>query len=84
MNWTKIITNTNDLLALLYLPFILIWVILVAVIIKFLDISVIEALGLGTATGILLAILKDVFQYYFRRAPQNSTTIPPEPPPPGG
>lgn len=83
----KVIKNFNDLLAMLYLPFVLVWVILVALIIKFLDISVIEALGLGTATGILLAILKDIFQFYFRKAPQNSTTPePPQPPtpPPGG
>jgi len=57
----------NDFLALIFLPFIIVWVIMVCLIINFLTVSVIEALGLGTATGILLAVLKDIFQFYFRK-----------------
>ncbi len=56
----------NDVLALVFLAFLILWLGLVFAIFKFSDISVVEALGLGTATGILLAILKDVFQFYFR------------------
>lgn len=72
----KLLKQFNDLLALLYLPFVLVWLVLVCLAVKFLDMSTVEALGLGTATGILLAILKDIFQFYFRKA-QDTTTKPP-------
>lgn len=61
-----IIEKFNDVLAILYLVFILVWVAGIILAVKFTGISVVEALGLGTATGVLLAILKDVFQFYFR------------------
>jgi len=75
------IKKVNDLLAILYLPFLLIWIVIVAGIVKFLDVSVVEALGLGTATGIILATFKDIYQFYFRKAPPDTPT-PPTPPPP--
>lgn len=85
--------NFNDMLAILYLPFLLLWVVMLALIIKFMEVSAIEALGLGTATGLLLGILGNIYQFYFRRAPPapgdtsttlsaTSTTTPPNEPTP--
>jgi hypothetical protein len=75
------IKKVNDLLAILYLPFVLVWIVLVAGIVKFLNVSVVEALGLGTATGIILATFKDIYQFYFRKAPPDTPTAPTPPPP---
>ncbi len=60
--------NFNDLLALLYFPFILIWIVLIAVIYKYVDVNMIESLGLGTATGLILAKFNDIYQFYFRKS----------------
>ena len=60
--------NFNDFLALLSLPFVLVWVAIAVALFKWVGVTVIEAFGLGTGTGIVLAILKDVFQFYFRKA----------------
>jgi 4-hydroxybenzoate polyprenyltransferase len=66
---TKFVPQTfNDLLALLYFPFILIWIVLIAIIYKYVDINMIEALGLGTATGIILSKFNDIYQFYFRKS----------------
>ncbi len=63
----KLFKNFRDLLALIYLPFVIVWFIAVCLAVKLIDISVIEALGLGTATGLLLAKLSDIIQFYFRK-----------------
>ncbi len=68
------IEKFNDALALFYMVFMVVWVALTILAVHFLDISVVEALGLGTATGVLLAILKDVFQFYFRTNKPTDTT----------
>ncbi len=68
------IEKFNDALALFYMVFMVVWVLLTILAVHFLDISVVEALGLGTATGVLLAILKDVFQFYFRMNKPTDTT----------
>ncbi len=60
------IEKFNDFLALMYMVFVLGWIAMVVWVIKTTDLDSAESLGLGTATGILLAILKDVFQFYFR------------------
>lgn len=75
------IKQFNDLLALIYLVFVLVWIAGVAALIKLVGISTIEALGLGTATGVLLAILKDVFQFYFRTRPPTDEPVTPTTPP---
>lgn len=73
------IEKFNDFLALIYLGFVLVWIAGVGCMVHYFSISVIEALGLGTATGILLAILKDVFQFYFRtNKPPGTTETPPK------
>ncbi len=59
----------NDFLAVVYLIFILLWMVIIVQAVRLLNLSVVESLGLGTATGILLAILKEIFQFYFRKAP---------------
>jgi hypothetical protein len=67
----------NDLLALMYFPFVIIWVIMLAIIFKYIGVTVIEALGLGTATGVILSKFSDIYQFYFRKAktePASSTS----------
>jgi len=60
--------NFNDALALIFMGFILVSIILVCFAVRYLTLTTVESLGLGTVVGILLAILKDIFQYYFRKA----------------
>jgi len=60
------IEKFNDFLALMYLLFMLVWMVGAVFAVMYLELTKVEILGLGTATGILLAILKDVFQFYFR------------------
>jgi hypothetical protein len=83
------IKRVNDLMAILYLPFVLVWVAMVVLLAKFVGLSTIETFGLGTATGVILATFKDIYQYYFRKAPPDpaettttttTTTKPPVPP----
>jgi|GEM_PF-3551397 len=69
--------NVNDLLAVLFFPMFLLWVIALALIVKFLDVGTITSLGLGTVTGVLIGWGTNIYQYYFRKAP-------PVPPPPPG
>lgn len=57
----------RDKLAIIYLPFMLLWFSLVAWIALKADLSTLEALGVGTATGIFLACFKDMWQFYFRK-----------------
>jgi len=70
-----VIKNWRDVLAVVFLGFVLVWLLALSLMIWLLDISVIEALGLGTATGILLGILVNIFQFYFRRATEAETKI---------
>jgi hypothetical protein len=63
--------NFNDFLALMYFPFVLVWIVMLALIFKFVDVSIIESLGLGTATGIILSKFADIYQFYFRRAKEE-------------
>jgi hypothetical protein len=73
MKWMP--QNFNDALAFLYFPFVIVWVVLLALIYKFLDVSIIESLGLGTATGVILSKFSDIYQFYFRTRPPST---PPE------
>jgi hypothetical protein len=66
--------NFNDLLAFLYFPFVLVWVIMLALIYIYFDVGIIESLGLGTATGVILSKFSDIYQFYFRRAPDLPVT----------
>lgn len=61
--------NFNDLLALMYLPFVLVWVTMLALIYQFINVGALEFLGLGTATGVILSKFIDIYQFYFRKAP---------------
>lgn len=63
--------NFNDFLALLFLPFVLIWVTLVVALFVWAGMTTVESFGLGTGTGIVLAILKDIFQFYYRKKPDE-------------
>ncbi len=64
--------NFNDLLALLYFPFVLIWVVMIALLVKYIDMSLVETMGLGTATGVILSKFVDIFQFYFRTRPPTN------------
>lgn len=66
--------NFNDLLALLYFPFVLVWIILLALIYTYMDVNIIESLGLGTATGVILSKFSDIYQFYFRRRQEEIGT----------
>ena len=59
----------NDFLAVLYFPFVILWVLMLALIFKYIGVTVIEALGLGTATGVILSKFSDIYQFYFRTRP---------------
>jgi hypothetical protein len=68
--------NINDLLAVSFFPMFLLWVIALALIVKFLDVSTITSLGLGTVTGVLIGWGSNIYQYYFRKAPPVLPTAP--------
>lgn len=59
--------SIRDRLAIIYLPFMLLWFGFVAWIASSVDLNTLEALGIGTATGIFLACFKDMWQFYFRK-----------------
>ena len=58
----------NDLIAFMYFPFVIIWVLMLALIYKYMDVDIIESLGLGTATGVILSKFSDIYQFYFRKS----------------
>ena len=64
--------NFRDLLAIIYLPVLLIWILVMVWAVKMIGVGVIEAFGLGTATGILLAAFTLMWQFYFRKAGGNT------------
>ena len=79
MKWLP--QSFNDLLAFMYFPFVLVWVLMLALLYKYIDNSVIALLGLGTATGVILSKFSDIYQFYFRKAstaaqdsPETTTT----------
>lgn len=57
----------RDKLALYYLPFMLVWFGLLIWVALKVELNTLEALGIGTATGIFLACFKDMWQFYFRK-----------------
>jgi hypothetical protein len=66
--------NFNDLIAFLYFPFVIIWVIMLAIIYQYFSINIISALGLGTATGVILSKFSDIYQFYFRKAKDETNS----------
>jgi len=55
-------------LALSFMVFLIIWfAFLFLVVYVFTGVSIIEALALGTATGVFLSCFKDMWQFYFRK-----------------
>lgn len=51
-----------------YLAFIFVWYVGTVLAVKYLGISVMEGVGLGTAGGVFLGAFKDMFQFFWRRA----------------
>lgn len=75
----------RERMAYIFLVFIFLWYIGVVLAVKFLGLSVMEGVGLGTAGGVFLGAFKDMWQFLWRKAsPQEensaTTKIPPPPP----
>ena len=54
-------------LTFVYLAFLMVWFVFIAVLVWRVGIGVVEALALGTATGIFLAAFKDMWQFVWRK-----------------
>lgn len=65
--------NFNDLLALMYFPFVAIWVLIVAAIYKYVNADLFTMMGLSTATGVILSKFSDIYQFYFRKSKTEDT-----------
>ena len=50
-----------------YLLFLLLWFGLLSFVVLYLEVGTLEALGLGTATGVFLAAFKDMWQFIWRK-----------------
>jgi hypothetical protein len=66
----------------IFLGFIFLWYIGVVVAVKYLGLSVMEGVGLGTAGGVFLGAFKDMWQFLWRKAsPQEEALTTPKNPP---
>ena len=65
MEWRK--HTLRHVLAILYLPFLLLWFLFVLWVVIEFDLGAYEGLGLGTATGIFLGSFKDMWQFIWRK-----------------
>lgn len=65
-----------------YFLFLMLWFGFVFALVKFIGISVLEALGIGTASGIFLAAFKDMWQFIWRKASSAEETAASQPPVP--
>jgi len=61
----------RDILSIVFLVFLTGWFVLIAYLVRMAGVSVIEALGLGTVTGIFLKAFSDMWQFYYRKAPSD-------------
>jgi hypothetical protein len=61
-------------MAYIFLGFILLWYILVTLAVKFMTVSVLEGVGLGTAGGVFLGAFKDMWQFLWRKASPEEQT----------
>jgi hypothetical protein len=59
------------------LAYILVWYGGSLVAISYFGVTAVEALGIGTAGGVFLSMVKDAWQFLWRQAPKN-TDKPPE------
>lgn len=65
-----------------YLVFVFLWYTGVTLAVKFLSLSAIEGIGLGTAGGVFLSAFKDMWQFLWRKAgPGEENTSPTSTPP---
>ena len=60
----------------LYMLFILLWYAGVVLAVKFLGITVMEGVGLGTAGGVFLGAFKDMWQFLWRKSSPKEGTPP--------
>ena len=61
----------RDWLAIGFLVFLLAWFIGWGYFVYMIGVSVLEALGIGTASGIFLKCFADMWQFYFRKRPAD-------------
>ena len=61
--------NFNDFLAVMYLPFLMLWFCVVGFLVFKVGTDSVETLGLGTATGVFLTGFSNMWQFYFRQRP---------------
>lgn len=58
---------TRMVLSIAFMFFLATWFTLLVIIAEFYTLDTIQALGLGTVTGILLKSFSDMWQFYFRK-----------------
>jgi hypothetical protein len=58
----------RERMAYLFMLFVFLWYLLVVISVKWLTISVMEGVGLGTAGGVFLGAFKDMWQFLWRTA----------------
>jgi len=67
--------NFRDWFSIGYMGFVLIWFVVWGFIIALYGVSVGEALGIGTASGIFLKGFGDITQFYFRKRPADERGV---------
>lgn len=77
----------RERMAYIFLIFMFVWFLGVVLAVKFLTLSVVEGIGLGTAGGVFLSAFKDMWQFLWRKSsPQEealaATKTPPVAPTP--
>jgi len=61
----------RDILALSFMGFVLIWFLGWGAFVWQIGVTPLEALGVGTASGVFLKCFADVIQFYFRKKPED-------------
>lgn len=72
----------RERMAYFFVVFIFLWYVFVTVAVKYLGISVLEGVGLGTAGGVFLGAFKDMWQFLWRKSsPKEEAAAAPKIPP---
>jgi hypothetical protein len=75
----------RQMMAYAFMVFILIWYAGILIAVKYLGVSVMEGVGLGTAGGVFVGSFKDMWQFLWRTASPQEKALgaqPPVSPPP--
>lgn len=65
----------RERLVYVYFLFLIIWFGFIFTLVKYIGVTVLEALGIGTASGIFLACFKDMWQFIWRKANPSDEAI---------